>query len=149
MASSRITGGSDLRARLQAVGGIPAAYAGMWAEDAAARIRQAAPPSQRPASKKFTTKATATRAGVYGAFWWIFVDRGTKAHDIAPRKGKALRFEGKGGETIFARKAHRKRMARRPFITSAAKAALSQARFADEVVQTWNTRRLRSHKRFL
>lgn len=142
-----LKGGSALRARLTNLAALPKDFAGVWADETAAKIRATKPPSIRPASSRFTTKTTATRAGVYGAFWWIFVDRGTKAHDIVARKAKALRFESKG-ETIFARKVHLRRMRRRPFISKAAQDALHEDG-TDAIVQSWNGRRLRSHKRFL
>lgn len=149
MAGVVIRGGSALRARLKNMANLPPEFTGVWAETAAQRIRETKPPSTRPASSRFTTKATARRGGVYGAFWWIFIDRGTKAHDITPRKAKALRFE-KGGETIFARKVHRKRMRRRPFISKAAQGALADLG-SDLIVQSWNGRRIKgkSHRRFL
>jgi hypothetical protein len=145
---SRLIGGSDLRARLVSLESVGQDYASAWAEDAASRMRRTAPNAQRPESKRFTTKATRFRAGVYGAFWWIFVDRGTKAHDIVARKAKTLMFEWKG-ETIFAKKVHLRRKARRPFITNAAKEALAGAAWVDTVIKTWNKRRLSSHRRFL
>jgi hypothetical protein len=145
---SSLIGGSDLRARLAAVADVPPTLAAEWAAETVTRIRATKPPSVRPQSSRFTTKATQRRAGVYGAFWWIFVDRGTKAHDIEPRRKKALRFESHG-QTIFASRVHRKRMARRPFISKAAQASLHAA--PDIIVKAWNRRRLagRSHKAFL
>lgn len=144
---ARLIGGSALRARLENVLAVGPAFAGEWAEEAADEIRRTKPPSDRPASSKFTTKASATRGGVFGAFWWIFVDRGTKAHDITPRKAKALRFQV-GRDTIFTAKVHRKRMARRPFITKAAQRALAGNTFADLVIQSWNGRKIRGRKSF-
>lgn len=145
--ASRLIGGSALRARLANVAAVGPAFASEWSEDAADRMRHTKPSSDRPESSRFTTKANATRGGVFGAFWWIFVDRGTKAHDIVARKAQALMFEWKG-ETIFAKKIHRKRMRRRPFISRAAQEALSGNRFADLVIRSWNGRRIRTHKAF-
>jgi hypothetical protein len=146
VATSRLIGGPALRARLNALATVPPNFAGDWAEEAKDRIVASKPSSQRPASSKFSTKVSERRAGVYGAFWWIFVDRGTKAHDITPRKARALRFQ-KGGETIFTRKVHLRRMRRRPFITKAAQEALRGG--TDLIIQTWNGRRRRGKGRFL
>jgi hypothetical protein len=145
---AKLIGGSDLRARLTSLADVPPEFASDWAKDAAKRMEQTAPNAQRPESRRFTTKVSRTRAGVYGAFWWIFVDRGTKAHDIFARRGEALRFEWKD-QTIFARKVHLPRKARRPFITNAAKEALAGSAWIDTVVKSWNKRRLSSHQRFL
>lgn len=145
----KLIGGPDLRARLNAISQIPAVFASQWASDAAERIKQTHPPAKRAASQRFSTRSTKTRAGVYGAYWWIFVDRGTKAHDITARKAKALRFES-GGRTIFARKTHVRRIARRPFITRAAQEALTGSNgFSELVIQSWNRRRLRTKRAFL
>lgn len=146
MATSRLVGGSALRARLAALATVPPAFAGEWAEETKDRIQATKPSSTRPASSKFSTKVTERRAGVYGAFWWIFVDRGTKAHDIVARKAKALRFQ-MGGQTIFARKVRVPRMRRRPFITRAAQDSLRGG--TDLIIKTWNGRRRRGSGRFL
>jgi hypothetical protein len=146
VATSRLIGGSALRARLAALATVPPEFAGEWADETVGRIKATKPSSTRPASSRFSTKVSGRRAGVYGAFWWIFVDRGTKAHDIRPRKAKALRFQV-GGQTIFARKVHLKRMRRRPFISRAAQESLRGG--ADFIVKAWNGRRRREHKRFL
>lgn len=146
--SGKLIGGSDLRARLASLADVGPAFASDWADDAAKRIRQTAPDARRSESTRFTTKATRTRAGVYGAFWWIFVDRGTKAHDIVARKAGALMFQVEG-KTIFAKKVRHPRTRRRPFITTAAKDALAGQAWVGAVVKQWNRRRLRSHDSFL
>jgi hypothetical protein len=146
LATSRLIGGSALRARLANLAKVPPAFAGEWADETVGRIKATKPPSTRPASSKFSTKVSERRAGVYGAFWWIFVDRGTKAHDIRPRKAKALRFQV-GGQTIFARKVHLKRMRRRPFISRAAQESLRGG--TDLIIKVWNGTRLKGRKAFL
>jgi hypothetical protein len=146
VATSRLIGGPALRARLAALATVPPNFAADWAEEAKDRIVATKPSSTRPASSRFSTKVSERRAGVYGAFWWIFVDRGTKAHDIRPRKAKVLRFQ-KAGQTIFAAKVHLRRMRRRPFITKAAQEALHGG--TDLIIQTWNGRRRRGKGRFL
>lgn len=150
--ATKLIGGPDLRARIDAVKGIPPAFGQMWADDAAGRMRRTHPPAKRAASQKFSALSdrfgAARRAAVYGAWWWVFVDRGTKAHDIVPRRKKTLKFTV-GQQTIFTKKTHHKRIARRPFITKAAQDALSASAFADAVVQSWNSRRLKTRKRFL
>lgn len=143
----KLTGGSALRARLENVAAVAPTLAGDWAGEAKERIQRTKPHSSRPASSRFTTKVGKFRAGVYGAFWWIFVDRGTKAHDIRPRRRQALRFEV-GSQTIFAKKVHRKRMARRPFISAAAQGALREIG-ADNILRAWNGRKVRGKSRFL
>lgn len=141
---SRLIGGSALRARLENVKAVSADFAAEWADQTITEIEKTKPHSERPESSRFTEKVTRLKAGIYGAYWWIFVDRGTKAH--GPKKAQALVFT-KGNETIFAR--HVKGMRRRPFISAAAQHALTGSRFKDMVVQSWNGRRRRSKKAFL
>ena len=96
-------------------------------------------------------------------FWFIFLDRGTKAHDITPQsishngrrwktsvqpngpatgygKPQALAFGGDGGQTVFARKVHRRAMRRNPIITRAAQQAAAAAVSAETVIGLWNRR---------
>jgi hypothetical protein len=142
-----LKGGPALRARLANLAALPKGFAGVWADETVDKIKATKPHSTRPASSRFTTKVTERRAGVYGAFWWIFVDRGTKAHDITARKAKALRFQAKG-QTIFAKKVHLRRMRRRPFISKAAQGALHD-NGTELIIQSWNGRKIRGRKGFL
>lgn len=148
-----IKGGPDLRARLLAIpAGAPEMVA-LWADDAAARMRTSAPNARRPKSREFTTKARGLRGAVYGAFWWVFVDRGTKAHEITGAGAKnpptTLKFQW-SGRTIFAKAVMHPRTRRRAFITKAAQDALASSKLTDLIVKLWNRKRLTgSHKAFL
>lgn len=149
---ARLIGGPDLRARLTSLEGVAPEFASDWANATVTKIRDTKPASKEAASDIFTTKVTAVRAAVYGAFWWVFVDRGTKAHDIAGSGGKnppnLLRFNA-GGGTIFAPRVHHPRTRRVPFITRAAQESLAGSHFADTVVKLWNRRRIGGHSAFL
>lgn len=137
-----LKGGSDLKARLANLSReVAPTFVQEWAGVTAENARRTAPNPRRPASRAWSTKVSGRRGGVYGAYWWIFVDRGTKAHDIEPKKKRWLKFEYHG-ETIFAKKTHRKRMTRRPFITRAAQEALSGSSFAGIVEKAWARRKL-------
>lgn len=148
-----IKGGPQLKARLLAIpAGAPEMVA-LWANDAGSRMQRSAPNARRPESRKFTTKARGLRGAVYGAFWWVFVDRGTKAHDIlgSGRKNPptSLKFEV-AGRTIFSKKVHVGRIRRRPFVTKAAQDALASSKLVEFMVKQWNRRRLTGpHKAFL
>jgi hypothetical protein len=148
--TAKLIGGPQLRARLASLVDVPEDFARQWAHDTADELRKTAPNARRPASRTFTTKALRLKAAVYGAFWWVFVDRGTKAHDIfgAGKRNPPdiLRFEV-GGRTIFASKAHHKRTRRNPFITRAAQGAFKGWELA--VVKQWNRRRTGGHGAFL
>jgi hypothetical protein len=150
--TARLIGGPDLRARLASLADAGPEFAQTWADDTVAKMRQTAPNARSAQSRTFTTKTTRLRAAVYGAFWWIFVDRGTKAHDIFGSGGKnppdTLMFQA-GGNTIFASKVHHPRTRRNPFISRAAQGALASSKWADTVIKQWNGRRSRSHRAFL
>ncbi len=148
----KLKGGSDLRARLAS---IPAGGPEMveeWAAVAADRMRATAPNAKRAESRKFSVKARGLRSAVYGAYWWIFVDRGTKAHTIFGSDAKnppdTLKFNWRG-RTIFSKKVRHPRTGRRPFISQAAQDALASSRFADVIIRQWNSRKLRGRTRFI
>lgn len=146
----RLRGGSALRARLQNVAEVGPDFAREWADETAKRMRATKPSTHRNPGQ-FTTKVQGLRAGVYGAFWWIFVDRGRKASDPT-RGGPAERLKFvKAGETIFARKGVvAKAVRRRPFISRAAQEALTGSRWAEAVIRRWNGRRIQGpHTRFI
>lgn len=153
MARVNIIGGPDLRARLNAVAN--AEYTAEWAADTIELIRHTKPPSKRSESNRWSAKWNRTRAAVYGAYWWVFVDRGTKRHEITgtgnPKRNPpySLKFQV-GGRTIFSRKVTHPRTTRRPFITKAAQEALAGSSMAKLIIKSWNFKRLSGpHKRFL
>lgn len=57
----------------------------------------------------------------------IYLHQGTKAHDIEPRRKKALRWAA-GGKFVFAKRAHNPGIKRDPFIFDAADAEASNIR---------------------
>jgi hypothetical protein len=144
----RVTGFPELRARLSAVATAGPQILGKWQFGTVQKARSTAPSrTGRGRASIHASRLTDTRAEVRGAYWLIFMDRGTKAHDILPKgisgsgrggksNTKALRFEWKG-ETVFARKVHRRRMRRRPFLTKAAQDSL-RAGGTDEMIGLWN-----------
>lgn len=146
-----VKGFPELRARLSAISRPGAVIGAAWQKETTTRARSTAPArTGRGRASIHPGVVTPERADVRGAFWLIFIDRGTKAHVIEPKTvsgskrggpgtAKWLRFEWKG-QTIFAKRVHRKRMKRRPFLTQAAQQALAGNTFADEIVKLWNRR---------
>lgn len=157
MATVRIKGGSDLKARLAAIPAGAPEMAALWADDTASRMLQTAPHIRRSSSSKFTKKSGRgprgqVRAAVYGAFWWIFVDRGAKRHEIlgSGRKNPPdwLKFS-RSGRTVFAKKVNHPGQRRQPFISKAAQDALASSKLADLIIKQWNKRRIGAHTKFL
>lgn len=165
MAKVTIKGGPELKVRLDSIPGVagPEIMA-TWANDAARNIRAAAPRGRGSHGQHLAdsivsgTKGAATRrrgrgamagvrAAVFGAYWGIFVDRGTKAHDIKPKRSKSTTGKGapalqfitsRGGDSIFRPKARVRRIGRRPFITEGAQKALRDLPWADKVLMAWS-----------
>jgi hypothetical protein len=131
-----LQGGPELRARLAAIGQPFRPIGAAWQKAGSEQMRSTAP--ARTGHLRGSIRAgflSDTGAAIMGDYTAIFVDRGTKAHDIKAKNGKALRFEV-NGETIFARKVHHRRTARRPFVTQAAQQAIRG--WSDEIVKLWN-----------
>ena len=159
-------GGPELRARLQALGSSQTRLDMLrgWQSQATGDIRQHSP--SRTGKGRASIKpgfVSDMKAYIMGAFWLIFIDRGTKAHDIkvqsmsnngrhwitsaqpaGPDRGygapQALAFK-MGGQTVFAKKVRRRRMARRPFISQAAQQAIKDHVLSDELIAAWNRKR--------
>jgi len=152
-----VKGFPELRARLSAAATAGPQILGKW-QYATVRQAHATAPSRtgRGRASIHASKLTDTRAEVRGAFWLIFMDRGTKAHVIEPQKysGSSRHYpggpplkgwgnpmaisDGKGADgTVFGRKVHRRRMRRRPFLTKAAQDSL-RAVGTSEIVKLWN-----------
>ncbi len=134
----KIVGGDALRARLQAAGLMFKDYGRQWADTAAADMRGRVPVAtgrlKGSIKRKNATKKRATVAGHYSA---NFVDAGSKAHDIFPKRKPSLIFEVEG-RTIFAKKVHKQRIAARRFKRPAALAALHKHPMKDALIDRWN-----------
>lgn len=154
--TARLIGGSDLKARLASLTDAAPEYAAQWATDTLKKARSTEPaPERRRGSGKWSTKTGpgprgGFRAAVYGAFWWIFIDRGTKAHSgkSGGLFGELLAFYPQNQpDTIFAKKV--RGVPRRPFISRAAQESLSGAGWSNTVLKLWRRKRIGSHTRFL
>lgn len=89
---------------------------------------------------------------VASASYAVFVEFGTRAHDIVPRVKKALRFAvggnarltgtpRTGGPVRFARRVRHPGTRARPFMVPGARAALQGLGLRDTIVKLWNGRR--------
>jgi hypothetical protein len=80
------------------------------------------------------TQRKATVAGHYTAF---FVDKGTVAHVIKPRKSPNLIFRVEG-RTIFTKKVNHPRTRAQPFRERASQEALRRRPMAATLIKLWN-----------
>lgn len=135
----RLRGGPELRARLQSVINAGPEIQRAWARDAADRIRRDA--LARTGALKASIRAGAKdgKAAVFGNWYGIILDRGTKAYTIRPRKAGVLRYTYRG-RTIFSKQSNRRRLRRRPFITQGAQGALASSAMRAQILKAWSRR---------
>ena len=81
--------------------------------------------------------ASQKKATVVGNYPVNFIDAGTKAHDITPRKMSTLKFDV-GGRTVFAKRVHKRAQPARPFKRKAAEAGLEKVDILGMIVDGWN-----------
>lgn len=136
---SRLIGADELRRRLKALATVAEPMGRDWADEA---VRQARPriPVRTGATRKSFRRGVVSkrRASVIAARTAVFLDRGTKPHDIAAHRGGRLVFQGRGGRTIFARKVHHRGSRAHPFAVKAAREAMRRTVKADAFTKAWN-----------
>lgn len=143
MATVRIKGGPELKARLASIVASKPEITRAWAKDAASRIAADAPRRTGKLAGSIKDEDRRGKGVVTGAWYGIILDRGTKAYGITPRAtGGTLRFTYKG-RTIFAKKSNRRRLRRRPFITQGAQEALRASSISDQIIRAWNRKSAR------
>lgn len=140
-----LQGSRELKARLRAIGQTFKPIGKRWATDTAAYARSHVPHQTGRLQKSIRVKnASQRRATVVGHFSANFVDAGTQAHDIRPKKKQVLAYGasgpafGAGQRTRFAKKVHHPRTTARPFKVAAAREGLRKNPIALEVIKAWN-----------
>lgn len=133
-----LTGVEALVRRLDAIQRAPLFIGRRWAQE-----------TTKAAQTRIPVRTGATRASVHPgpsssrnatvlvSYIANFIDAGSKAHDETPKNAKTLRFTS-GGQTFFAKKVSKPRIAPRPFKRAAATEGLRRANGADEIVRLWN-----------
>lgn len=81
--------------------------------------------------------ATQRKAVVQAAYGARFVESGAQAHDIKPRKKRALKWQARG--TVFVKRAHKGAQGAHPFLRNSARDALLEHGFQDHLVEIWNS----------
>ncbi len=136
-----LKGGPELRARLRAIKLAFKPIGRAWAEEDVRQNRARVPRRTGYTAASFRVRnATQRKAVVVGSYVANFIDAGTKAHDIVPRKGRSLKFEA-NGRTIFSKKVHHPRTGAQPFKRAAALEALRKNPLAAELIKQWNQAR--------
>jgi hypothetical protein len=133
-----LQGSRELRARFKALRLVFKPAGKAWAEETVRQMRPRVPVRTGRLRRSFRVKnASQRKATVAGHFTAYFIDAGTKAHAIRPRKARSLRFEA-GGRTIFSRKVEQRGLRARPFRQRAAEEALRREPLAGQVIDAWN-----------
>lgn len=135
----RIKGGPELRARLQSIVASADEMERAWARDAASKIKADAPRRTGDLAGSIEEGTKAGKGAVFGNWYGIIQDRGTKSYPISAKGSGTLRFEYRG-RTVFAKKVQRKRLRRRPFITRGAQEALRSPALTAVIYKAWSRR---------
>lgn len=135
---STLRGGPELRRRLRAIRTVFKPAGRAWADETA-RIAKTMVPVRTGATQRSIRRRNASlrKATVVGNYPINFIDAGTKAHDIKPKKLTALKFEA-GGKTIFTKKVHKRAQPARPFKKEAARRGLEKVDILQDLVGLWN-----------
>lgn len=133
-----LKGSPELKARLRAIKLTFKPVGKAWADTTAREAKRRIPKRTGFTAASIRRRnATQKKATVVGSFVANFIDAGTKAHDIKPKRAKGLYFTT-GGRTIFAKKVHHRATKARPFKRAAALEGLRQNPMAVELVKQWN-----------
>ena len=137
-----LKGGAELRARLKALRSVFKPAGRVWGDKtvelAKPRVPYRTGTLRGSIRVRNNTQRRTTVVGHYAAF---FIDKGTKAHEIAPKRARSLVFATPAGRTIFTKKVNHPRVAAKPFRAEAAREGLRRAPMAQEVIRLWNAAR--------
>jgi hypothetical protein len=135
-----LRGSRELRARLKAIRTVFKPVAKDWTaitvDEAKRRLSTSVDTGKTRASVR-RRNASQRKATVVGNYPVNFIDAGTKEHDIKPRRVSVLKFNV-GGNTVFARKVHKRRQPARPFKRASAEAGLRKVEIIRDLIELWN-----------
>ena len=136
--ASTLKGSAELRAKLKAIRTSFKPIGRTWAETAVDVGRPMVPNRTGRLRRSFRVRnATQRKAVVGGHYTGYFVDAGTKAHAIVPKKAPRLAWTD-GGRTIFARKVNHPRTRAQPFRMRMALESLRRNPMAVTLIRLWN-----------
>ena len=135
-----LKGSPELRRRLKAIKTVFKPAGKDWTEKTVAAAKRRLASSVDTGATRASVRrrnASMVKASVVGKYPVNFIDAGTKAHDIVPRRARVLRFDV-GGRTVFARKVHKRATAARPFKKASGEEGLRQVNILRDLVDLWN-----------
>lgn len=134
----KLRGGRELRARLAAMERAKRPVTRRWSTETARAMRPLVPVKTGALRRSIQPgRASENEGTVVANRTAFFIDKGTRPHDIVPRKSGALAFKGKRG-TVFARKVHHRGSKAHPFRARAAREGLRRTNIPRLVTDAWN-----------
>lgn len=133
-----LKGKRELNARLKALRTVFKPIGKAWGKDTVGEARSSVPAPTGKLKRSIRVTSNTQKKTRVGAFYTAyFVDKGPKAHSIAPKRSKVLAYPIAGG-TRFARAVHHRGYRGRPFRVRAAQEALRRNPHAVEIIKAWN-----------
>lgn len=133
-----LKGSRELRRRMKAIRTVFKPVGKNWAEDtrdlAQRRVQVATGKTRRSIRVK---NASMRKAAVEAREGARFLEAGTQAHDIKPRRMQAVKFNV-GGRPKFAKKVRHPGMGKQPFLRNSAAEVLKKMPMAQELIDLWN-----------
>jgi hypothetical protein len=133
-----LKGGPQLRARLKALKQAFKPIGRKWGDHTVEGAKRRVPVRTGKLKQSIRVRHNSMKRTTVGAMYYgIFIEKGTKAHSIKPKKARSLVFQGRHG-TIFAKKVNHPRVGARPFAAPAAREALQANPMAEAIIEEWN-----------
>lgn len=133
-----LKGGREIRRRLKAIKTVFKPAGRDWADEtvrlARSRVKVRTGKTRNTIRRK---NASQKKAAVEARGGARFLEAGTQAHTIKPRKAKVIRFT-KGGGPIFTKKVQHRGMRKQPFLHRSARDALGKVDILGDLVDLWN-----------
>lgn len=137
--TTHLRGTPEFKARLKAAGAFFKPYGREWTDE---YVRVARP---MVAVRTWKTRqsirrrnASTRKATVVALFTAIFIDKGTKAHTIVPKRARGLYFTD-GGQPVFVTRVSHPGMRAHPFREEAMRRSIRNKPMADRLIREWNS----------
>jgi hypothetical protein len=136
----RIRGAKELKARFRALRQVFKPLGRDWADRtviaAKGRVRSKSGKTKASIRRKNASMKVASVRAWYGA---RFLDQGTKAHDMKPRRFAAMSFKhSKTGQPVFTKRVRHPGGRAYPFLRVSAREQLRSSDKVAVVIKTWN-----------
>ena len=135
-----LRGSRELRRRLKAIKTVFKPAGRDWTEATVAAAKRRLSSSVDTGKTRSSVRrrnASQVKATVVGNYPVNFIDAGTKAHDIVPKNVTALKFNV-GGQTVFAKKVHKRAQQARPFKKASGEEGLREVDLLRDLIELWN-----------